>query len=149
MFKSIQLLAVVFGCAFSAVSMAQEAKTVEVTANDQMKFSVTAIDAAAGQELAITLKNVGKIPKAAMGHNLVILKPGTDVNAFATAAMTHADKGYLPPEFADKVVAATKILGPDESETLNVKLTEAGEYPFLCTFPGHAMAGMKGVLTVK
>lgn len=149
MLKSIKLLAVALTVALSGLSHAQEAKAIEVTANDQMKFSVTAIEGAVGQELAITLKNIGKIPKAAMGHNLVILKPGTDVTAFATAALTHADKGYLPPEFADKVVAATKILGPDESETLKVKLTEAGEYPFVCSFPGHTMAGMKGVLTVK
>lgn len=149
MFKTIQTLALMLAVALSGIAHAQEAKTVEVTANDQMKYSVTAIDAAVGQELAIVLKNIGKIPKAAMGHNLVILKPGTDVNAFATAAMGHADKDYLPPEFADKIVAATKLLGPDETETLKVKLTEAGEYPFVCSFPGHTLVGMKGVLSVK
>jgi uncharacterized cupredoxin-like copper-binding protein len=26
---------------------------------------------------------------------------------------------------------------------------KAGKYPFLCTVPGHAQAGMKGTLTVK
>lgn len=126
--------------------MAAEPK--EITANDQMKFSVNAIEAPADQEFSVTLKNVGTIPKAAMGHNLLILKPGTDVTAFAMAGMTHADKNYIAPEYADKVLAATRVLGPGESETLTVKLPP-GEYPFLCSFPGHALAGMKGVLTVK
>lgn len=149
MFKTVKFLAVVLVAALGGIAQAQQAKAIEVTANDQMKYSVTSIEAAPGQALEITLKNVGTIPKAAMGHNMVILKPGTDVTAFATAAMSHADKGYLPPEFADKVVAATQILGPNESETLKVALPEAGEYPFVCSFPGHALAGMKGVLTVK
>jgi plastocyanin len=33
------------------------------------------------------------------------------------------------------------------SKTLSVKL-KPGKYTFLCTVPGHAMAGMKGTLTV-
>ena len=34
--------------------------------------------------------------------------------------------------------------------TSTIKVTvKAGEYPFLCTVPGHAQAGMKGTLTVK
>ena len=32
---------------------------------------------------------------------------------------------------------------------LKVTFAKAGRYPFLCTLPSHAPAGMKGVLTVK
>ena len=33
--------------------------------------------------------------------------------------------------------------------TLVVNLTKAGKYEYLCTVPGHAAAGMKGLVTVK
>jgi len=29
-----------------------------------------------------------------------------------------------------------------------VTISKAGSYPYLCTVPGHAAAGMKGVLRV-
>jgi len=43
----------------------------------------------------------------------------------------------------------TKQLGPGTSATLTVTFPKAGRYPYVCTIPGHAAAGMKGVLVVK
>jgi quinohemoprotein ethanol dehydrogenase len=42
----------------------------------------------------------------------------------------------------------TPNIDPGESATLEVTFTKPGKYPYLCTIPGHAEAGMKGVLTV-
>jgi uncharacterized cupredoxin-like copper-binding protein len=42
----------------------------------------------------------------------------------------------------------TKQLSPGQSQTLTVTFKKAGKYPYVCTLPGHAAAGMKGVLTV-
>lgn len=124
-------------------------RVIEITANDQMKFSVTAIDAKVGEELKVVLTNVGTLPKEAMGHNFVLLKPGTDVIAFAAAAMMAREKDFIPDAMKDQIVAHTALLGPRKSDEVTFKLTAAGEYPFICTFPAHAMAGMKGMLTVK
>jgi uncharacterized cupredoxin-like copper-binding protein len=41
-----------------------------------------------------------------------------------------------------------KTLRPGKSATLIVAL-RVGKYPYVCTLPGHAAAGMKGVVTVK
>ena len=123
-------------------------KTVEIIANDQMKFSVTAIEAKVGEEVKVVLKNEGTLPKEAMGHNFVLLKKGTDVNAFATAAMTAKDTDYVPAAMKDKVIAHTPVLGPKKSAEVTFKLAEAGEYTFICSFPGHFML-MKGTVTVK
>ena len=41
------------------------------------------------------------------------------------------------------------LIPKGKSTTLTVKLLKAGKYKFLCTVPGHAAAGMKGVLTVR
>ena len=124
--------------------------TVEITANDSMKFNISRIEANAGQEVKIILTNTGMVPKAAMGHNLVVLKLGTDVKAFADAAVTAAATEYIPASMADKILAHTKLLGPKQSDTINFKLpAEAGEYPFICSFPAHFLTGMKGVIVVK
>jgi uncharacterized cupredoxin-like copper-binding protein len=42
----------------------------------------------------------------------------------------------------------TKLLSPKQSATLTVTFAKAGSYPYECTVPGHAAAGMKGVLKV-
>jgi nitrite reductase (NO-forming) len=42
----------------------------------------------------------------------------------------------------------TKMISPGQSATLKYTLKKAGKYEYLCTVPGHAAAGMKGVLKV-
>jgi len=119
-----------------------------LTGNDAMKYNLSAISLKAGEEAKITLRNIGTMPKAAMGHNLVILKPGSDIEAFALAAAAATATDYIPAELADQIIAHTKMLGPKESATLAVTL-DAGEYPFLCTFPAHFQIGMHGTITVE
>ncbi|MCC6414926.1 MAG: azurin, partial [Opitutaceae bacterium] len=36
-----------------------------------------------------------------------------------------------------------------ESDTITIKLDQAGEYPFLCSFPAHYQVGMHGKIIVK
>jgi uncharacterized cupredoxin-like copper-binding protein len=43
----------------------------------------------------------------------------------------------------------TPNIDPGETTTLKVTFTKPGNYPYLCTLPGHAAAGMKGVLKVS
>lgn len=125
------------------------ARTIEVTGNDQMRFSVERIEVKAGEPLKLVFTNIGMLPKQAMGHNLVILKKGVNAQAYATAAWRAVATEYLPAELADQVVAATKLLGPKEKDELTFTApAEPGEYPFLCTFPGH-FALMKGVMVVQ
>lgn len=125
-------------------------QTVKVIANDTMKFDVTKIEAAAGSKLTITLVNSGSLPKAAMGHNLVVLKKSANAGAFASAAMTSPQTEYIPAAMKDQVLAGTKLLGPGESDSITFTVpSEPGEYVYLCSFPAHFMAGMKGVIVVK
>jgi uncharacterized cupredoxin-like copper-binding protein len=42
----------------------------------------------------------------------------------------------------------TKLLSPGQSATLRVTFLRKGHYPYKCTVPGHAAAGMKGVFTI-
>jgi azurin len=135
-----------FICA-NAYAADAKSRVVEITANDTMKFSLATIEAKAGEEFTVVFTNNGTVAKDLMGHNWVLLKPGTDVNAFGTAAMTAKATDYIPDSMKDKVVAHTAVLGPRQKGEVKLKL-EAGEYTFICSFPGH-VALMKGVVIVK
>jgi azurin len=124
-------------------------RVVEITAGDNMKFSLASIDAKVGEELKIVLTNIGTLPKEVMGHNFVILKKGSDAAAFSTAATTSKATGFIPEALKDEVIANTEVLGPRKSAEVTFKATEAGDYPFLCSFPAHYVVGMKGVISVK
>ncbi len=124
-------------------------KTFELQGNDTMKYDVAAIDARAGQPCKLTLKNMGTMAKTAMAHNFVLVQLHTDVQAFANAGVTHGATDYIAPEQKTHIIAATKLLGPGESDTITFKAPDmSGNYDFLCTFPGHYAAGMKGTLVV-
>jgi uncharacterized cupredoxin-like copper-binding protein len=43
----------------------------------------------------------------------------------------------------------TPLIGPGKTAKLTVTFKKKGTFPYLCTVPGHAEAGMKGVFTVK
>lgn len=124
-------------------------RLIEITANDQMKFSVTTIEAKAGEELKVVLTNVGSLPKEAMGHNWVLLTADADPAAFAASAMTAKDSDYVPASLAGQVIAKTELLGPRKSGEVTFKAPAPGTYTFICSFPAHFMVGMKGTLVVK
>jgi len=42
----------------------------------------------------------------------------------------------------------TPVINPKATATLTVTFAKAGSYPYLCTVPSHAAAGMKGTLKV-
>lgn|SRR5262249_33209645 len=42
----------------------------------------------------------------------------------------------------------TRLLSHGQSATLRVTFLRKGAYPYKCTVPGHAAAGMKGVFTI-
>jgi uncharacterized cupredoxin-like copper-binding protein len=43
----------------------------------------------------------------------------------------------------------TPPVQPGKSFRLVVKFTKAGKYPYSCSIPGHAAAGMKGTFTIR
>ena len=124
-------------------------KEVQIKADDHMKFDVTTIEAKPGQKITVTLTNIGTSPKASMGHNLVVLDRNANLPGFLDSASMAAADDYVPKN-AKGVLAHTKLLGPGESDTITFSAPYvSGDYPYLCSFPGHYSQGTKGVLTVK
>ena len=133
-----------------AVSL-NAAQKIIITGNDTMQFDTKEFTVKAGEEVELELKNIGKLPKIAMGHNLVILKKGISAIKFGQKimGMGASATNVLPAASMDDVVAATKLLGPSESDTITFTApSEAGDYQFVCTFPGH-FAMMRGIMVVK
>jgi len=136
--------------ATAAAPAAPAVATIELTANDSMKFSATHFEVAAGQDVKVVFTNMGTMPKVAMGHNFILLKKGTDLKAFTDAAVAASATDYVPASKADEIIAHTKLLGPKQTDEITFKApTEPGEYPFICSFPAHFLTGMKGVIVVK
>jgi uncharacterized cupredoxin-like copper-binding protein len=57
------------------------------------------------------------------------------------------NKGQIAHDFAIHGKKSKKIQ-PAKTGSLTVRFRRAGRYPYKCTVPGHAEAGMKGVLKV-
>jgi len=137
---------------FTACSRAPELppKAVEITGDDKMKYNIEGFEVAAGQKVAVTLKNVGTAPKASMGHNFIALKLNVNGLKFVEAGSMYAGKDYVAPETEKDVIAKTKLLGPGESDTVTFTAPYVkGRYEFVCSFPGHFGGGMKGIMTVQ
>lgn len=122
---------------------------VVITGNDTLQFDKKAFTVTSGQKVKLTFKNIGNLPKVAMGHNLVILKPGSNVVEFGNAAIPAGlAADYIPAAKKKEIFAHTKLLGPKEEQSIFFTAPERGKYPYLCSFPAHYGA-MSGVMTVK
>ena len=123
---------------------------VTITGNDTMQFDKREFTVKSGEKVEIEFKNIGKLPKIAMGHNLVILKKGISSLKFGQKAMAMGANATnpLPEGSMGDVIAATKLLGPGETETITFTAPEAGDYQFVCSFPGH-FAAMRRIMVVK
>jgi azurin len=141
--------AFVLTAAFSAAAQGP-ARVVTIKATDDMKFDVVNIKAAPGERLQVKVVTVGKIPKVVMAHNFVLLRKGANAKAFADEAMKATPaSSYIPAALKAQVVAFTALAGPGETVQVTFAAPKApGRYEFICTFPGHYAAGMKGVLVV-
>ncbi|MEZ0275576.1 MAG: plastocyanin/azurin family copper-binding protein, partial [Roseimicrobium sp.] len=116
-----------------------------------MSWDTIAITAKAGQKVKLTFEN--KQPTAPLQHNFILGKIGSKdrLIAASNAMMTDMAKwmaaGFIP-ESAD-VIAHTKLLNPGDTETIEFTLpAEAGDYPYICTFPGHSLI-MQGTLKAE
>ena len=144
----LRSLAFAFAAGLVAAPAAAQ-RTVELVGTDNMKFSTSTIEATAGESLRVVVRGQGAMPKIAMAHNFVLLQPGTDVATFANEGAMHRSADFIPPGMANRVIARTPMAGAGETVETTFTAPGPGSYPFVCTFPGHALAGMTGTLVVR
>ncbi|MFK7768366.1 MAG: c-type cytochrome [Mariniblastus sp.] len=127
-----------------------DAVTVRVilihTVDEEMRYDIPWFAVEAGTEVQLILKN-----EDLMAHNLVVTMPDAlqEVALQAAAdgpAIGKSGKQYVPD--SDKVLFATDMV-PSEKQARVTFTAPAnpGEYPYVCTFPGHWMR-MYGVMVV-
>ena len=125
-------------------------RTIDIVGTDQMKYDLTEIPAKRNEQLRIRLTSKGTMPKIAMAHNWVLLKLNTSQVKFITAGAQARQTDFIPDEMKDQVIAKTALAGAGETVEVSFKApAAAGKYPYVCTFPGHFQAGMRGTLNVN
>ena len=135
-----------------AAGMAQAAGncTISLKGDDAMKFDQKEVTVSAGcATITVELVHTGKLPVAAMGHNVVISKTADMAGVARDAIKAGAANAYVPAGDA-RVIAHTDLIGGGAKTKLTFpgkKLTAGGDYSFFCSFPGHSTL-MKGKLVV-
>jgi len=121
---------------------------VTVESNDAMQFNTKEIVVDQScKQFTVHLKHVGKMAKAAMGHNWVLTKQA-DMQPVATDGMTAGLANDYVKSGDARVIAHTKLIGGGEADSVTfdtAKLAAGENYAFFCSFPGH-WAIMKGSL---
>jgi P-type Cu+ transporter len=120
----------------NAAAYALPDRTVAIEASDAMRFSPEQITVREGETVAFVVTNVGEAP-----HELVIGDEATQ----AAHANEMADAGHSDGEGLPNAVE----VAPGETATLIYRFDAPGALAFVCHEPGHAEAGMKGVITVE
>lgn len=137
-------------CTVQPAQAQDDIKTVSIEGTDDLKFSVTEITVQPGQTVKIELTTVSDYPKVAMAHNFVLLKADADATKVGNLSARAVENDYIAPSLTDQMIAYTGLAGG--GETVEVTFTapeEPGEYQYICSFPGHFAAGMKGTLIVE
>ncbi len=110
-----------------------------------MTYDKSKMTVPAGAEVHLTFKNNATM--ATLPHNWVLVKPGTQASV-AAAGLKMGDKaGYVDVRDHD-ILANTPQAKPGDTVDVTFNAPDdAGDYPYICTTPGHYVM-MKGVLTV-
>lgn len=112
----------------------------------EMKFDKSELTVAPGQLVEIVFTNPDS-----MQHNFVLGSPGSlETIGLAADEVARSSNGFslqFVPQ-VPQVLFATKLVEPRETVTVQFRAPmQAGEYPYVCTFPGHWRL-MNGVLQV-
>ncbi|MBS0207192.1 MAG: c-type cytochrome [Planctomycetes bacterium] len=141
--------AVALARSYSTRLPAEQAKAIEArlqnldvrvipvgTVVERMIYDKEMIVVQAGKPVEFRVSNTDNMP-----HNFAIVLPGAleEVGLLAEATARDADakdRQYVPK--SDKILLASKLLEPGQSQALNFDVpVTTGIYPYVCTYPGH------------
>jgi len=142
-FKKLALAAIL---SVAATPVLAAECSVDIDSNDAMQYNTKEISISKTcKEFTINLTHSGKLPAAAMGHNVVITKTA-DMNAVGSEGIAAGAANNYVKEGDERIIAHTKLIGGGESTSVTFpveKLAASEAYSFFCSFPGH-FALMKG-----
>ena len=109
-----------------------------------LRYNVTEFEAAVGEFIELTLDNNGLIP-----HNWLLVQSGKlqdVINAAVALGGSGLSKDFIPqtPDILQRIT----LVQPGKSISIQFRVPEKiGDYPYVCTFPGHSNL-MRGVMKV-
>ncbi len=106
-----------------------------------MRFETTEIVAQAGSRIQVIFDNTATIQP--MQHNVTFLRSADAIDAVMTAALSAADRGFVPDHEA--VLASTGTAAPGSRAEVEFTVPPPGEYPYVCLVPAHGFT-MRGTL---
>ncbi|MBP7948635.1 MAG: heme-binding domain-containing protein [Verrucomicrobiales bacterium] len=122
-------------------------RAIKIQTAAGLVFAQKELHARAGEQLSLTLENPDLI-----AHNWVLGTPGSmeRIADLADRALTDPaalSRSYVPQ--CPEVLCHTRLVEAGRSITIHFQAPlQKGDYPFLCTFPGHTRI-MRGVLHVE
>jgi len=127
--------------------LAADVKAIKIrTIKEAMKYDLKEFTVKPGQTVEITFENPD-----AMAHNMVIVKPKMMSKVGQAGDKMMKDKKGLEKNYVPampEVLFSTPLVNPGQTYKLTFKAPEtAGDYPYVCTFPGHWTL-MNGVMKV-
>ena len=117
-----------------------DAELVVGADKNAMRYNVPRIEAPAGATVRLVMDN-SVTTSPAMIHNIVVVRDQPAVERVGRAAASVPDN--IPDDGA--ILAYTPLTRPGQRSAVVFTMPPPGEYPFLCTFPGH-WATMQGTL---
>jgi uncharacterized cupredoxin-like copper-binding protein len=113
------------------------ARVIELTMNDNMRFTPAKVMVLPGETVKFVVKNAG-----AVKHEMVL--------GSAAELKEHAEVMKKFPEMEHEAGKNSITVAPGETGTLVWQFTKVkGEYDFGCLVPGHFDAGMVGKVLVR
>lgn len=119
-------------------------QNIVITPIPGLKFSMNSFVVKAGAKIKFTFRNTDD-----MLHNVVFTTPNSadDVGSRALNLGLDGEKMNFVPA-SEQVLFHTSLLQPGKSETIYFSAPlKPGEYPFVCTYPGHYLV-MRGIMKV-
>ena len=120
-----------------------EFKIVISCIKEKLIYDIKEFTTRTGQKVTVIFKNDDYPP-----HNLIFVKPGTadEVAALAIALGAEGFAKQFRPD-TDKILWGSTMLEHGQRATIQFTAPAPGDYPYVCTFPGHSII-MRGVMHV-
>ncbi|MCB1228886.1 MAG: hypothetical protein KDN19_01390 [Verrucomicrobiae bacterium] len=116
----------------------------------QLAYDTKEFTVKTGQKVKVTFINPADSQNL-QPHNFILAKPGklNAMIALVSDPSKLADPNWIanPIPETDDMLYHTKLLKPGEQETIEFTAPAPGDYPYLCSYIGHA-AIMNGVMKV-
>jgi len=98
-----------------------------------LEFLPDRISVRQGTRVTLRYVNDGELP-----HNFALVRDEDSIDALARAAYEAAGNGFVPADMEDDLIAYSSLLPPGRTVDIEFVAPPAGEYTYICLFPGHA-----------